>query len=256
MKSAKQHTQKTTSWGNEAEWYSEHLSDTDTYHAKVILPNLLRLIDPKKGLSVLEIGCGEGFFARELAREGSDVTACDISKELVAIGKRKGGGVTYRVSKAQDLAWAHTQSFDVVLAVLTLQNMEQLDRVFLEVARVLKKNGRFIFVLNHPVIRAPKMSEWGYDEKMNVQYRKLHKYLSAQKTTIDMHPGKQSKSVTYSFHRSLQEYMKLLRNAGFAITRLEEWISHRVSEQGPRKKAEDTARKEFPLFMMIEVMHR
>jgi len=245
---------KSTSWGAEADWYSDHLAQDDTYHAKVLLPNILRVVDPKKGLTVLEIGCGEGFFARELAQKGSEVTACDISSELIAIGKAKGGGVSYRVSKAQDLSWTKEKSFDVVLAVLTLQNMERIDVVMKEVVRVLKPNGRFIFVLNHPTMRIPKASHWGYDEAEKIQYRRLDAYLSQRKLTIDMHPGKKQKqaSVTYSFHRSLQEYMKVLKSAGFCITRLEEWISHKTSEPGPRAKAENTARKEFPLFMMLE----
>lgn len=49
--------------------------------------------------------------------------------------------------------------------------------------------------------------------------------------------------------------MKALRTANFAIVRMEEWISHRESEKGPRKIAEDTARKEFPLFLAIEAKH-
>ena len=245
---------KKTSWGKEADWYAEHLERGDTYHAKVVLPNVLRVIAPAKGQTILEIGCGEGYFARALAEKGSDVTACYISSELIAVAKERGGSVTYKVTPAQDLSFAKNASYDVVLAVLTLQNMEHIDVVMKEVARVLKKDGRFVFVLNHPVVRIPQSSEWGYDETKKVQYRRLDSYLSAKKVTIDMHPGKQGKkSVTYSFHRSLQEYMKVLRGAGFCMTRLEEWISHRASEQGPRAQAENTARKEFPLFMMIEV---
>lgn len=243
----------TTSWGKEAEWYCDHLDGDDTYHTKVILPNILRIVAPHKEQKVLELGCGEGFFARELARAGSTVTASDISKELIQIGKKKGAGVEYVVSKAQDLSWAKPRGYDIVLAVLTLQNMEHIDDVFQEVRKVLKPDGRFIFVLNHPIIRTPKTSAWGYDEKAHVQYRRLDGYLSAKKVAIDMHPGEKSKhSLTYSFHRSLQEYMKLLRGAGFCITRLEEWISHRTSEPGPRAKIENIARKEFPLFMAIE----
>lgn len=241
----------TTSWGTEAAWYSEHLANEDTYHAKVILPNLLRLIDPKVGQSVLEIGCGEGFFAEELARKGSTVTACDISPELIALAQKK-GKAKYLVTPAQNLSMFANGSFEVVLAVLTLQNMERLDVVMKEVSRVLAPCGRFIFVLNHPMIRIPQASSWDYDEQKKVQYRRLDAYLSERRTAIDMHPGKGQKSLTYSFHRSLQEYMKLLRGGGFAITRLEEWISHKTSQPGPRAKAEDVSRKEFPLFMMIE----
>ncbi len=244
---------KTTSWGKEADWYASHLEENDTHHAKVILPNVERIVAPHEGQSILEIGCGEGFIARSLAQKGANVTACDISPELITLAKEKGGGVEYRVSKAEELSWAASHSFDIVLAVLTLQNMERIEPVFGGVARVLKRDGKFVFVLNHPAFRIPKASAWGFDEKTKTQYRRVDAYLSARKETIDMHPGiKAKKSVTYSFHRSLQDYMKALHGAGFAITRLEEWISHRTSEAGPRAKTENTARKEFPLFLMIE----
>ncbi len=244
---------KTTSWGAEAEWYSDHLEESDTYHTKVIMPNIERIVAPQKGLRVLEIGCGEGFIARTLAKAGAQVTACDISPELIKLGKEKGGGITYRVSKAEELDWVKPGSFDVVLAVLTLQNMERVEEVFKGVAGALSEKGRFIFVLNHPAFRIPKASSWALDQKNNVQYRRTDAYLSARKETIDMHPGKKgSKSVTYSFHRSLQDYMKALHGAALAIVRLEEWISHRVSQPGPHQKAENTARKEFPLFLMVE----
>jgi hypothetical protein len=43
-----------------------------------------------------------------------------------------------------------------------------------------------------------------------------------------------------------------LSKAGLSITRLEEWVSHKESEKGPRQKAENKSRKEIPLFMCIE----
>jgi ubiquinone/menaquinone biosynthesis C-methylase UbiE len=250
--SMKQQKKQKTSWGKEAEWYSDHLTQEDTYHAKVLLPNILRILDPKKGRHILEIGCGEGFFARALAEKGAQVTACDVSKELITLGKEKGGNITYQVSPAQDLSWFKAHSADHVLAVLTIQNMHEIQSVFNAVRVALEEQGTFVMILNHPVLRTPKISSWAFDPETNVQYRRLDGYLSAKKMSIDMHPGKKATSVTYSFHRPLQEYMKLLHNAGFCITRLEEWISHKTSEPGPKAKAENTARKEFPLFMMIE----
>ena len=242
-----------TSWDKEATWYAEHLEADDTYHTKVILPNLLRIVSPVKGKHILEIGCGEGFFARAFAKEGATVLATDIGPELIKIAKEKAGGPTYHVSPAENLSWVKPHSQDTVVAVLTLQNMEKIEPVFKEVLRTLKKGGTFVFVLNHPTFRIPKGTSWGFDEVTQVQYRRADAYLSARRERMDMHPGqKGKKSVTYSFHRSLQDYMKGLRGAGFTVTRLEEWISHKTSEAGPRAKAENTARKEFPLFMMIE----
>ncbi len=242
-----------TSWGKEALWYAEHLESDGTYHAQVILPNLLRVVAPTKNMNILEIGCGEGFFARAIAAKGATVLGSDISPELIKVAETKAGGPRYRISPAEDLSWVTPHSQDVVLAVLTLQNMEKIEPVFKEVVRALKPAGRFVFVLNHPAFRIPKVSHWEYDDKKHTQYRRVDAYLSARREKMDMHPGKTgNKSFTYSFHRSLQDYMKALRSAECAITRLEEWISHKTSEPGPKAKAENIARKEIPLFMVIE----
>ena len=70
-----------------------------------------------------------------------------------------------------------------------------------------------------------------------------------------MHPSEKIKKIyTYSFHHSIQDYMKALSSTSFAIVKLEEWISHRKSESGPRAKAEDIARKEIPVFMAFEAV--
>ncbi len=242
-----------TSWGNEAEWYREHLESDDTYHSKVILPNLERIVSAGKGKQILEIGCGEGFFARAFAKTGATVIGSDIGPELIRVAEEKGGGPSYRVSPAENLSWVPAHSQDIVVAVLTLQNMEKIEPVFGQVSKVLKKGGALVCVLNHPAFRIPKATAWGFDDASGVQYRRVDAYLSARKEKMDMHPGqKGNASHTYSFHRSLQDYMKAFKGAGFAITRLEEWISHKTSEPGPKAKAENTARKEFPLFMMIE----
>ena len=146
---------------------------------------------------------------------------------------------------------------DAVVIVLALQNMKNIIGVITEIKRMLKDTGRAIIVLNHPTFRVPKASDWGFDEKFKEQYRRVGKYLSEFEVAIDMHPGdtsaKKKTSITRSFHRSLQVYMKNFAKEGLAITRLEEWISHKQSQKGPRQLAEDTARKEIPLFMCIEL---
>ena len=246
---------KDTSWEGIAGWYDKHLeTDSDTYHAQVILPNLKRLLSLSGKEAVLDLACGQGFFARAFVKDAKTIVACDLSPSLIALAKEhEEKAISYHVSNAMNLRFAKDASLDLVYCVLALQNIERIAETLKEVRRVLKKDGHFIFVLNHPAFRIPKHSSWEYDEKTKVQYRRVDSYLSATKEKIDMTPGKRTnKEFTLSFHRSLQEYMKLLRAAGFSITRLEEWISHKKSQQGPRAKAEDTARKEFPLFLAIE----
>ena len=79
--------------------------------------------------------------------------------------------------------------------------------------------------------------------------------MSDQSLRIDMTPGEADaarKTFTVSFHRPLQSYFKALNKAGLAVTRLEEWISHKKSQKGPRAAEEDRTRKEIPMFLCIE----
>ena len=71
------------------------------------------------------------------------------------------------------------------------------------------------------------------------------------KPTTAAHP--RITAATVSFHRPLQYYVKALAKAGFVIEKLEEWTSLKESTSGPRAKAENDARKEFPLFLYLGV---
>ncbi len=244
---------KSTSWGVVADWYDDYLKKEGSYQAEVILPNLTRMLGLKASDTVLDLACGEGFFAREFTKSGAKVLGVDISPELIAKAKVAGGPIVYKVSNATNLSFAKDKEFSAVVCVLAIQNIDDIKKVFAEVRRVLAPGGRMVLVLNHPTFRVLKRSSWGYDEEASVQYRRVDGYLSAAKIAIDMHPGKKASVQTVSYHRSLQDFSKAFASAGFAITRIEEWISHKQSGKGPRQKAEDTARKEIPLFMALEV---
>lgn len=247
-----------SSWGPVASWYDDHLEKSgNTYHEKVVYPNVLRMLGNPKNTKILDLACGQGQFSILLAEAGASVTGVDIGKELIEIAEKKNKAhkftLHYFVSTSDDLYMVKDNSQDVVVCVLALQNIEKLQETIAEVSRVLKKEGRFICVINHPSFRNPKKTHWGYDEKTNTQYRRVDEYMSESHIKIDMTPGSyKDKKYTVSFHRPLQVYIKALSKNGLPITRLEEWVSHRESEKGPRQKAENASRKEIPLFMCIE----
>lgn len=243
-----------TSWGNVAGWYDTVVNDKDSYQVNVILPNILRILAPEKGKRFLDLACGQGFFTHALAAKGAHITGVDISPELIDIARKYAGhNEEFYISPSDDLSKFKTKSFHAVLCVLAIQNIERMTLTFKEVSRVVEDKGKFILVLNHPTFRIPGKTSWDFDQKKNVQYRRVDEYLSESRAAIDMNPGStEKKETTYSFHRSLQTYSKTLANAGFAISRIEEWVSHKESEKGPRKIAEDRSRNEIPLFMCIE----
>lgn len=261
-----------TSWGGVASWYDEYLNDDDTYQAQVIWPNLKRILNIEKGagekgkIHLLDLACGQGYFSFLAAHEGAHVVGLDIAPELVQVAKSRlleipqadmRKRLAFDVTPSHELDMVLDKSQDLALCVLALQNIKELDKTFSECARVLKKGGRFVFVLNHPSFRVPQYSDWHFDTKNMIQSRMVWKYMQEMTIPIDMNPGTKkgnmaAKKLTYSFHRPLQLFIKLLTKNGFVITKLEEWCSHKKTEAGPRKEAEDKARKEIPLFMCIE----
>ena len=122
--------------------------------------------------------------------------------------------------------------------------------------RVLKPGAPFVVVLNHPSFRQPRQSGWGWDEARKLQYRRVDAYLSSYEAPIQAHPGADARTVTWSYHRPLQAYVAALASAGFTVAGLEEWISHRVSDSGPKARAENAARNEIPMFMAIRAVKR
>lgn len=244
-----------TSWGKVANWYDNLLKEEGTYQKDLILPNLLRILDIKKGEIILDLACGQGFFAKEFYKKNARVVAVDISRELIAIAEKNlSKEIKFVVAPANNLDFLTANSVDKITLIMAIQNIEDVGGVFKECQRVLKLNGKLFIIMSHPAFRVPRKSSWEYDEKNKIQYRRIDSYLSESKIKIQMHPGDNPLEYTISFHRSLQFYFKLLGKNNFCVSRLEEWNSNRRSQSGPRAVAEDKSRKEIPLFIFIEAI--
>jgi len=247
---------KQTSWGGVADWYDDVVNGQDSYQKNVLMPNIIRIVNPQKGMAIFDVACGQGYFSRAFASNGSTVVASDISGELVRIAQQiKTPAVEYHVASADSAPFLKDGSMDVVVIILAMQNIENMAGVVSEANRVLKTGGRFVMVINHPAFRIPQKSDWGWDDKSSKQYRKIFSYMSDDSIKIDMTPGEKiipKKKFTISFHRPLQSYFKALTKNNFAVIRLEEWISHKKSQNGPRAIEEDRSRKEIPMFVCIE----
>ena len=79
-----------TSWGKVANWYDNLLEkEKDSYQKTLILPNILRLLQIKRGEVILDLACGQGFFCREFANAGAKVVGVDVSPELIYLEKTR-----------------------------------------------------------------------------------------------------------------------------------------------------------------------
>ena len=246
---------RNTSWDKHAKWYDVSLDKKAGYHSTLVLPNLLRLMDIDKSDVILDLACGQGFFAREFFGKGAQVIGVDISENLIQIAKDKSDpNIKYYVSAADNLPFIKKDSIAKITIILALQNIENVGSVIKECQRLLRQNGKIFIVINHPSFRIPKHTSWGFDDKNKIQFRKVDSYLTESRSKIQMHPGSSPDEFTWSFNRPLQFYSKIFNKNNLAIAKLEEWNSNKESEPGPKAEMENKARKEIPLFLFMEVI--
>jgi SAM-dependent methyltransferase len=163
--------------------------------------------------------------------------------------------IRYLVGDARRLDFLPGQEFDAIVCILAAQNIDPIERAFMECARVMRPGGRLVMVLNHPAFRIPRQSHWAWDEARKLLYRAVDRYLTPLKIPIDTHPFKSpGQKTTWTFHRPLQNYVNGLSKAGLWTNALEEWPSHKVSQPGPVAMSENRARAEFPLFLALRAV--
>ena len=115
------------------------------------------------GMSVLELGCGTGYFTRELARSGADIVAIDVSPELLEIAKANCStpNVRHEIQNAYELSYPD-RVFDSIVGSSVLHHLE-IEEALREIYRVLKPGGTISFTepnMLNPQIAIQKNVSW------------------------------------------------------------------------------------------------
>ena len=116
---------------------------TDTLEQQL----LFELLGSVAGKTLLDVGCGDGALASELARRGAIVTGLDADSVMIAAARRHaeidGTQLHLVEGQAERLPFNDT-AFDLVVAVTVLCFVRDAERAFAEMARVLKPGGRLV----------------------------------------------------------------------------------------------------------------
>jgi SAM-dependent methyltransferase len=221
------------------------------HHREVAVPTLLALLDPQQGENILDIGCGQGVLAPYLAEAGARYMGVDASPRLLEIARRRHGKEgRFLVGDACDLGAVQglrEGSYDGVTFLLSIQDMDPLEKVLASAAWALKPGGRLVALLTHPAFRVPRQSGWGWDEGRKLQYRRVDRYLTPLLVPIKRVDGSRP---TRSFHRPVSVYVNSLAACGLAVDSMLEVPAHRVkSPRAGDDRAAELARKEIPLFL-------
>ncbi len=173
-------------------------------------------IVPAPGRRTLDLGCGEGRVSRDLKARGHDVVGVDLSEELLAAANEADTSIETHLADAAELPFPD-DSFDCIVAFMSLQDVERLDDAVSEAARVLEPGGTLCIAIVHPMNSAGEFEGDDADSPFTIAGSYLEPSYYADALERD---GYSLEIV--SVHRPLQMYTAALTKAGLLIEELRE----------------------------------
>lgn len=90
---------------------------------------------------VLDVGCGNGFYAGEFSKMGADVTGVDYSQHAITFAKDRYPEIDFRIMSGYSLKDFADNEFDVVTLFDVIEHMSDQSCVLDEIKRILKPSG-------------------------------------------------------------------------------------------------------------------
>jgi SAM-dependent methyltransferase len=219
-------------WESKAEFWDARMGEGNAFQLVLIGPAVERLLLVRSGERVLDVACGNGVFARRLARLGARVTATDFSPRFLELARDRsavsGEEIDYRLADATDetqLVALGEGEFDAVVCNMALMDMPEIAPLFRAVRRLLRPSGRFVFAVPHPAFASNAVSHLMEMEDRAgdlVEWRSLR-----LRDYLHVPPGKgagmpNEPAPHWYFHRPLAELLGACFAAGLVVDGLEE----------------------------------
>jgi ubiquinone/menaquinone biosynthesis C-methylase UbiE len=227
--------------------YANMVGETgDIYHRKYLNPVVFSMLGNIKNKIILDLACGQGYFSRKLARHGAYITGVDTSDKLLAIATKKEKSkkeekINYIIMASENISELGNNIFDCIVSNVSFHDIKNISKTVLGCSRIIKKKGRIIFSIPHPITDlSEKITADGKIKNL------MDGYLSKK---IEPHQFSNRLNV---YHRPLGFYIAILLKYGFLISGFKEIPTLLSKGKKIKDKKLLEFKKEFPTFLIIE----
>lgn len=232
-----------------AKGYLDFLDSPDgATFKKILSENILRRLEGKNNLSVLDAGCGPGWLSKMLSDLGHSLKACDISPQLIEKAQNDYPGLDFKIADLTEKLPYEDNTFDCVILSLSALDLKNLRAAYGEIKRVMNNSGRLIIVTVNPYYGFP----------VGVWKRGLVGRLLLQKPALKLRPyfsfkRKADRAFTWngnltSYFYTLPEQINLLLGLGFNLKFFEDL----ESAENEKKYSLKFRLYRFPVFVLME----
>jgi len=175
----------------------------------------VRLLPPP-GRRTVDVDCGEGRLTRYLKEIGHHVVGIDGSPTLVAAAREADPSMDIRLADAAAMP-LDDQCADLVIAFMSLQDVDAMPAAVKEFARILMPGGRLCLAIVHPINSSGRFDATTADARFVIAGDYLRPFRYAD--TME----RNGLAMTFhSKHRPIESYFMALEEAGLLIETLRE----------------------------------
>ncbi|MCP3028877.1 class I SAM-dependent methyltransferase [Halobacillus sp. A5] len=229
---------------DQIEFFSSYLNKrncNESPNQMIEEPVFVELLGNVAGKDVVDLGCGDGRFGRQLLERGCGTyLGVDNSANMLKEAEKNLENTVGKVVRSSLEEWCSQETaFDLVISRLALHYIDNLLPLLCRINKALREGGRFIFTVQHPVLTASMRS--AQKEGRRTDWIVDDYFFSGKRSEPWM--GQQ----VVKYHRTFEEYFQLLNAAGFEIKDVRE------GKPDPFYFTEEEykRRARIPLFLMI-----
>lgn len=206
-------------------------------------PALRNLLPDLRGLRVLDLGCGYGWFCRWARQNGAaHVLGIDVSDKMLqrARAALQHEGIVYRRADLEHVDLL-ASSFDAAYSSLAFHYLTNFEECVSRIHRALVPGGRLVFSVEHPIVTASHNPQWLPAAGGNV-WPVDHYFDEGPRSTNWLVDS------VIKQHRTIGTYLNTLVRSGFTIAHAEDWGPTK-EQVAARPEWEDERQR--PLFFLV-----
>ncbi|WP_406686569.1 class I SAM-dependent methyltransferase [Rossellomorea vietnamensis] len=196
--------------------YMKRRNRQDSPNNAIEGPIMYELMGNIQNNSILDLGCGDASFGKELIHKGAKhYTGVEGSKQMVEAARsnllEQNGTIYNETMESYDYP---KETFDLVTSRFAIHYVSDINPLFQNVSKTLKEAGRFVFSIQHPLTTSSFASKQSGDKRGNWIVDDYFHAGERKEPWIDQ--------VVVKYHRTIEQYFLALRQAGFTILDLRE----------------------------------
>jgi len=209
-------------WDEIAKEWTKEIEPKRLFRPILVQDSLNKLLGNNlEGKKILDAGCGDGVHAKFLSDMGAEVVGIDGSENMLKLAGANYPKIAFqKVDLLESLPFADNE-FDYVVSILVFMSLDNISVFLSEAHRVLKREGKLIFLVHHPAFgnTAMKLYKTLWDKLLGRKPKGLiETYYPGTRVKRNNERGA-TKDIPY-YHRTLEDYSLELSRAHFYIKQL------------------------------------